>query len=224
MTDRLLQALQRGGVAAKLERDRWGVWRGQDRRRRQIGVLSGRDVELLRLRGLLAPLGDAQPPTLIWTGPIVTKTAPTDGMKVLRASAVEHDRSLIEQVVANCADIPTRSTFRALVQAYRDDHEWAERRERSPGMNWVGLSLGGRIQGGPVFNEDALPAHIIDARSRLERVAKCVSQGDLRFLNALILENASKSKLASRFAIRSSLLERRAIAILRHLREVSIYP
>lgn len=212
MTERLLQALQRG------------VWRGRDRRRRQIGVLPGRDIELLRLRGLLAPLGDAEPPSLIWTGPIESNAAPIDGAKILRASAVEHSRSLIEQVVSNCADISTRSAFRALVQTYRDDHESAERKERSPGMNWVGLALGGRIQGGAAFNQDALPAHVIDARSRLERVARCLSQDDLRFLNALILENASKSKIASRFRIRSSLLERRAIAILRQLREASIYP
>ena len=70
MTPRLKRALQRGGVTARVRDDTWGVWRSRDRRGRMIGTVSGADIDLLRLRNCLKPLGDHRPPILIWSGPI----------------------------------------------------------------------------------------------------------------------------------------------------------
>lgn len=223
MTQRLIQALQRGGVAAPLARDQWGVWRGTDRRRRQIGTLAGRDVELLRLQGSLAPLGDFDPPILVWSGAIEPSAPSTGGVRVLKASAVFEDRPLIEQVVSNCSDLTTRSSYRTFIQAYRADEACLARGEQVPGMNWTGLALGGRIQGGRPKDDYRGSADIAGAKRRFDGIARLLPEDELRFLNSLVLANLTKSKLAKQFQIRSSLLERRAIAVLRTVTQASIY-
>ncbi|MEO1322495.1 MAG: hypothetical protein AAFV59_05750 [Pseudomonadota bacterium] len=62
----MLRALQRGGVAAKTERDAWAVWRCHDRRRRIIGTLSGAQVDVLRLNDCLTFAPEKRAPRLVW--------------------------------------------------------------------------------------------------------------------------------------------------------------
>lgn len=63
---RLLHALHRGGVAAETTSDRWSVWRGRDRRHRQIGALPGTVIDLLRFHAVLMPVRSGTRSVLIW--------------------------------------------------------------------------------------------------------------------------------------------------------------
>jgi len=66
MKQRLVRALQRGGVTAEIRPDIWGVWRGRDRRRRMIGELPGREIDLLKLNAHLTPVGDPYHVVMTW--------------------------------------------------------------------------------------------------------------------------------------------------------------
>ena len=79
MKPRLIRALQRGGVTSEIGPERWGVWRNRDRRGRIIGVLTGAEIDVLRTRESLKPLGDGQPPIFIWPESILERPdAPPD--------------------------------------------------------------------------------------------------------------------------------------------------
>jgi len=66
MTRRLVRVLQRGGVTARIRPDVWGIWRATDRRRRCVGSLLGREIELMKLNEQLKPLGALSPAVWVW--------------------------------------------------------------------------------------------------------------------------------------------------------------
>lgn len=63
---RVLNALYRGGVTAETRPDVWAVWRGADRRRRQVGTLPGAYIDLLRLHGFLTRQASEQGCVMRW--------------------------------------------------------------------------------------------------------------------------------------------------------------
>ena len=69
MNERLLLALDRGGIAIRLKDDTWGIWRGRDQRGRRVGTLSGAEISAQVALGHLSHLGEPSEQRLIWTGP-----------------------------------------------------------------------------------------------------------------------------------------------------------
>lgn len=66
MKARLLRALQRGGVTARIKTNLWAVWRTPDRRRRIAGTLLGGEVDLHRVYGNLVSHTVDAGPALYW--------------------------------------------------------------------------------------------------------------------------------------------------------------
>jgi len=217
MKSRLPRALQRGGVAAQTQSDLWGVWRGKDRRGRKIRAVNGCDVEILRVLGQLKALGDHDPPLLVWCG-----TVPAQGKasaaRLSRADAYL-DAPLIERVIANCTSEHLRTRFRDIALTYRRDVEASQQSGIAAGMNWTGLALGGRVQGGRGPERDHVREHISQARHRLESVKESVSADELGFLDRLIVAEQTRQHLAKHYAVRPSLVEQRASTALRSLIE-----
>lgn len=144
MKQRLIRALQRGGVVAQIEPDRWGVWRGRDRRGRVIGVLTGAEIDVLRVRESLKPLGDGAPPIFVWSGSVLETpfAAPrADRLETAHGTAA---RPLIELLIARprcgmaradpgyCASLSCRcKTGRWRWHCARDELGWSCARRQS---------------------------------------------------------------------------------------------
>lgn len=89
---RLLHALHRGGVAAETTSDRWSVWRGRDRRHRQIGALPGTVIDLLRFRAVLMPVRSGTRSVLIWRDHAT-------GVESVLARLTSSERPYIDQLI-----------------------------------------------------------------------------------------------------------------------------
>ncbi len=217
MSGRLIRALQRGGLAAQIDRDRWGVWRGRDRRGRMIGVLTGAEVDLLQVRDALAPFGDGAPPILIWSGSILAPNTTTPSARVLRSETQFDGRSLIERVITRCHDVELRELIRDTVKTYRADVDLEGRAGATAGMNWDGLALGGRVDGGRGRRDAGFAERPAQSAATLRALRARLSRDEIEFLRRLILAEDTPSYLAKRYGTRASLLERRAIASIRAL-------
>ncbi len=221
MSARLIRALQSGGMASKLERDLWGIWRGRDRRRRMIGTLTGADVDVLRARECLSQVGEEDPTILIWTGQAEEPCALTPSARALKTAPRGSDPMLL-RLLADCHDPKLRGLYRQLAAAYRKDTELAEQRERSPGMNWGTISLGTRVGGGRVSRE-ALPSpDAAKARSRLAKLRHHLTAQEVDFLDALIVREETRASLAKRYGMPPPSVASRARYLLRSLRD--LYP
>ena len=113
MNQRLVRALQRGGVAAEIRDDIWGVWRDQDRRRRMIGIMSGGEIDLLKLSENLKSEDDPCRVVLSWdqnSG----KTIPLDS-----PAAISYP--LLNRLILNSQSPALRQAFARAVRAYRRD-------------------------------------------------------------------------------------------------------
>ena len=146
MKTRLIRALQRGGIAASTGDDRWRVWRSQDRRGRVIGTLSGAEIDILRLRNDLKPLGKEEDQLLVWAGQQAECASLAAAVPELLPPVEAHVRSLLEMLIANCASAALRTRIRRACQAYIQDLEDADL-GASTTMNWDGLARGRLAKG-----------------------------------------------------------------------------
>ena len=141
MSARLIRALQSGGMASKLERDLWGIWRGRDRRRRMIGTMTGADVDVLRARECLSQVGGDDPAILIWSGQVEVPCAPTPSARALKTAAPRQSDPMLLRLLADCHDPKLRGLYRQLATAYRKDTELAEHDDPDAGLYWKRLNL-----------------------------------------------------------------------------------
>lgn len=215
MKPRLLRALQRGGVAASSDSDVWHIFRSQDRRGRIIGTLSGAEIDILRLRNDLKPLGDSDDEVLIWAGPCVERDDAASAAPDLTPVAELHKRSLLEMLIANCASQVLRTQIRKACQAYLQDLE-AVSRSGSTTMNWEGLIRGPLVKG-QRQHSDFEPRIGRSAARRLTKVTGELSQEDQAFLMKLVVQEASRSSIAKAFGKRPALTEQKGMSILRKL-------
>lgn len=220
MTQRLLRALQRGGCTIDLGDDRWGVWRGQDRRGRVIGTLAGADIEVLRLRKEIAPLAGQDQFVFVWTGPQAKRETVTINADVLRDEArAPSPQILLERILRN---VPCPNMRRWLSQAavdYREDVELASLSGASPGMNWRSLQTGTRIEGGKRSSEFARTHNSSDAQLRVKALASLFDQDELSFLNQMVICEAKRASFTKRLGLRPKLVEQQGLALLRRLAE-----
>lgn len=222
MSGRLIRALQSGGMASKLERDLWGIWRGRDRRRRMIGTLPGADVDVLRARDCLFQVGEAEPAVLIWSGPAEPSPSAAASPRALQVGAPDTNSPMLLTVLATCHDPALRETYRRLANAYRKDTELADQFERSPGMNWGNIALGTRVAGGHIGRDVSASPYTAQARSRLRKLSAQMTADEIGFLDALILREDNRTSLAKQFALPASGIASRATYLLRSLRD--LYP
>ena len=215
MKPRLLRALQRGGVAASSGADTWHIWRSKDRRGRIIGSLSGAEVDILRLRHDLKPLGDGEDQVLIWTGDRVERDQAAAAAPDLASIPESQKRSLLEMLIANCASQALRTRLRDACQVYRQDLEDVSRGS-STTMNWDGLARG-RLAKGQRQRSAYEPRTGTLAERRLAKVADLMGQEDLAFLLKLVVQEAPRTSIAKAFAIRPVLAEQKGMSILRKL-------
>ncbi len=218
MKPRLVRALQRGGMAVQLDIDRWGVWRGRDRRGRMIGVVSGAEIDVLRIRESLQPCGDGHPTILIWSGSVLDPAPVAPSAKRLDQVHPSTHGPLIELILSRCHDLDLRRMIRETVQAYRADIQCAARAGVTRGMNWEGLALGGKIDGG-FGPQMSGPSAAMRAQSALSIIHTQLGSDAVEFLDRMILCGDSRAKMARRFGSRPSLIESRAIAIMRALND-----
>ena len=216
MKPRLLRALQRGGVAASSGADTWHIWRSQDRCGRIIGSLSGAEIDILRLRHDLKPLGDDKDQVLIWTGRLVERDrASLAAPDIGHPGSEPQNRSLLEMLIANCASPVLRTRIRYACQVYRQDLEDVSR-GTSTTMNWDGLARG-RLAKGQGQRSGFESRTGKRAEQCLARVADLMGQGDHEFLLKLVVREASRSSIAKAYATRPALAEQKGMSILRKL-------
>lgn len=220
MKNRLLRALQRGGMAAQIGADRWGVWRGRDRRGRMIGVMSGAEIDVLRMREALQPWGGGQPPILLWNDSVLAPPPEAPSAKRLTAAEPAPTAPLIELILSRCHDRELRQLIRETTQHYRADIECAAQVGAARGMNWDGLALGGRVDGGRSDRELGPAPQVIRAQAALKTIHAQLNGDCIELLDRLILSQDSRAQLVRRLGGRPSLMEPRALAAIRALHEV----
>lgn len=219
MKPRLVRALQRGGVAAAAGADTWQVWRSLDRRGRVIGTLSGAEIDILRLRSDLKPLGNDQDQVLIWAGKRVELDSVAAAAPDLTPLAGPPARSLLEMLIANCPAPALRARIRQACQSYLRDLEDVSR-SGSTTMNWEGLARG-RLDKGQRQRSSYKPRISKSAEARLAKVTQDLSSEARSVLNMLVVRELPRSAIAKTLAVRPALAERQGLSILRQL--VAIY-
>lgn len=215
MNSRLLRALQRGGVAASSGADTWHIWRSPDRRGRIIGSLSGAEIDILRLRHDLKPLGDGEDQVLIWTGRQTERNRNASARPDLAPINEHQKRSLLEMLIANCPSQVLRTRIREACQSYRQDLEDVAR-GASTTMNWDSLARG-RLAKGQRHISVFEPRTARSSERRLAKITDAFSQDDHAFLMKLVVQETSRSSIAKTFAMRPALAEQKGMSILRKL-------
>lgn len=220
MNAHLMRVLQRGGMASQIGQDRWGVWRGRDRRARRVGVMTSTEIDLLRLRGMLQSWGDDTPPILVCGASVLAAPSATPSAKRLIQARSSRRAPLIELMVTHCRDRALRNLICETGQRYRADLACAAHAGAAGGMNWDGLALGGRIDGGKGPQTFSVSYLAVRAQSCLRIVQAELGDETVYLLDRLILGEETRAGLARRLGIRPSLVEGRAIAAMRALHEV----
>ena len=218
MTARLVRALQKGGVTAKLRSDQWGVWRQRDRRGRIIGCLSDREVERLQLRECLKPfvdVGDA----LIWCG-AAHAFEPGQNPSHQSEARLSEQRvaaPYIESIILKQTAPTFRESLRQAVLKYRRDMQAISVSSASVTMNWERLHV--RNKQTRAYGEQGFVKSRAQrtAALRLRVIEQALSPSEFNFLTHLVCAEASKAWLAKHHALRVSLIEPRALSILRRL-------
>lgn len=220
MKARLVRALQSGGMAVQIGVDRWGVWRRRDRRGRMIGVISGADIDVLRIRSALQQWGDGQPSILLWNKSVHDPPPAAPSASCLATRQPVTSGPLIELILSRCHDRDLRRLIRKTAQMYRADIECAAQTGGTHGMNWDGLALGGRVDGGRGDREPGPAPQAMRAQAALNAIRAHISGERIELLDRLILSLDSRAQLAKRIGGRPSLMEPRALAAIRALHEV----
>lgn len=224
MSARLIRALQRGGCAVEQSSGHWTVWRGKDRRGREIGQLRCADVELLRLQGDLAQLAGADDGRLIWVG----KVDPLENRRI-SASAISKDeihapakrRPLLQRLLEV---LPKPSERRRLARAARDFSEDKARQYAGAagrGMNWRDISVGGRIDGGRgPSGQDTRIGYAQASARRLDHLCKLLNPDDMQLLERLVIELCTRGAIAGWLGIPPKQAELRALRVLCNLADI----
>lgn len=113
MNQRLVRALQRGGVAAEIRGDMWGIWRDPDRRRRMIGIMPGGEIDLLKLSENLKFENDPCRVVLSWNQNS-DKTIPLNSPAAISFP-------LLNRLILSSQSPALRQAFARAVSAYRRD-------------------------------------------------------------------------------------------------------
>ena len=120
MSPRLIQALRRGGVTAKLATSRWGVWRHPDRRFRQIGTFAGPEIDILRLYECLVRTVPCHNQVLKWQTPDAESLACIEDLLAADCNP-KRGRACLDQLILSHHDSSTRWTLAQAARGFRRD-------------------------------------------------------------------------------------------------------
>lgn len=218
MTIRLMRALQKGGVAAKLRSDQWGVWRQQDRRGRVIGCLSDREVERLQLRECLKPLGEAAD-TLVWSGSAIDPRSDrgVSNQPNLLRPQMPASAPYIESIILKQTAPAFRESLRRAVLKFRRDMHAVSVPSASVTMNWERLHVEDKQarsykEGGFVKSRAQRLA-----ASNMQAIERAFSPTEFNFLTHLVCAEGAKAWLAKHHSLQMSMVEPKALSVLRQL-------
>lgn len=217
MSQRLIRALQRGGLAAEIRPDTWGVWRSRDRRSRMIGTMSGAEIDILRLQNKLKPLGKAVAPSLIWSGAIAAPTGLPGRAPAPTLPQEISTNAYLQSILLRAPSATYRERVRRACQALIQDVALAEQGGQHLTMNWGAFGGGDRTphRAGEQSFDVVLKSR--SAARRIAALAESLGDEDLKFLRKLVLQGLTRAKLARQFAMRPALVEGRALKVLRGL-------
>ncbi|MCI4645828.1 MAG: DUF6456 domain-containing protein [Hyphomonadaceae bacterium] len=192
MSERLLQALRRGGCAAPYQ-GAWGVWRGRDRRGSCIGQLSDMAIETLQLAGDVGRLGE-EGEVLVWTGQMA-RCEETRNLKTpLPAGQSRAPRRSPLLIVLSVIEAPEdKALAKAAVSRLLGDLEQALSGQKVT-QNWDPSlhvdGVGGSRTGGRM-------AGAVRANRRLAQVEACLGRADLDLLYQLVVQERSLAALGA---------------------------
>ena len=219
MSQRLRRALQRGGVTAQIRPEAWGVWRGQDRRGRMIGTLSGADIDIMRLRGELKPIGKSQSEILVWTGTKTPAISTHAIAPILDEPAKPSRLPLLESLLLGHHIPDERARIRSACQNYLADMEWVASGPGHTTMNWDAFNAGDRVKTAEARDPLQRTRQQRRARERLEMIRSQLGASDFEFLQKLLRNDATRGAFARAYQQRPALVDQRALSILRTLFE-----
>jgi hypothetical protein len=185
-----------------------------------IGVLTGAEIDVLRVREALKSLGDGQPPILVWAGSVLETPLAAPSSTCLDAEAQGTGSPLIELILWRSQDVALRELIRETARRYRADAERASSAGTARGMNWDGLALGGKVDGGRGFSDQGAGHGALSAQSVHDTIRRHLASETIRLLDRLILSGDSRTQLTKRLGGRPALMERRSLAAIRALHEV----
>lgn len=185
-----------------------------------IGTLSGAQIDVLRLRNALLPYGLSDPPKLVWSARGCKVVSPRPDAKVLNEILPDASGPLIELLIARYRQPELRTPMRSTVQDYRADATLALQTPGLSGMNWNGLSLGGKVDGGRRLQDCRRSMLSAQALRILEKVHQHLAPDTVDLLHELIIREQSRAQLAKRYSVRPSLMEQRARGAVRQLAEI----
>jgi len=219
MKPRLIRALQRGGVAAEIRTDTWGVWRTRDRRGRVIGHLSGSDIDILRFQNRLKPVGAEDQTVLVWGGEREIPSRPVEMGASALVNAPLIDASVLEALFRKTPSPEMRERLRRACEAFRNDLESVSAAAGHLTMNWDRLGAEARTHRPPNMQGPIIRRESRSAQNRLNQLAHQLTEIELSILELTVLREVTRTQLARAHGLRPVLAERRAQAILLSLSE-----
>ncbi|MEM0985916.1 MAG: DUF6456 domain-containing protein [Pseudomonadota bacterium] len=198
-SDRLIRALQRGGMAAMTTTGAWSVYRDRDKRRRVIGTLDGVAVDALRGTGHLAPFG-SKSDILVWSGPAIpgAGAAATElEDRPIAAPAPDRTRrvrrSAMEQVMDEMPDETARIRARNAALRFNGDLHRAATPQTMT-MRWDPV---GAVDGTPRRGTAGFSGSAAAAARRLATVEGLLGNVRMHALLGLVLHGQSMARIAA---------------------------
>lgn len=185
-----------------------------------IGVLTGAEIDVLRFREALKPLGDGHPPIFVWAVSVLETPLVTPSSTRLDAETQGTGGPLIELILSRSQDVALRELIRETARRYRADAERASNAGTARGMNWDGLALGGKVDGGRGFSDERPGQGALSAQSAHDTLHRHLGSETINLLDRLILSGDSRTQLTKRLGGRPALMERRSLAAIRALHAV----
>lgn len=221
MSDRLIKALERGGIAVRLKDDSWGIWRGRDQRGRRIGTLPGSEISAQVGVGHLAPFGEPSEQRLVWSGPPMVRDSIRPSPNALYdepAGTKPKSLTLLQRVLEACQVPKRRERWVSAVREFANTVELAEAYGAPGGMNWSAMETGGRIDSTRKPGNGLARQQLSQqARQRLQTISQKLSPEAFDLLNMMILRQCSRHAAHRRFGGTLPDLHKRARLAIRQL-------
>lgn len=120
MNLRLIRALRRGGVTAKLTKQGWGVWRRPDRRSRRIGSFTGAEIDVLRLYDCLIWAAPSSNQVLSWRSPNAESMACVEDL-IAANKDPSRERACLDHLILSHRDVSARWRLAQTARGFRRD-------------------------------------------------------------------------------------------------------
>lgn len=113
-----------------------------------------------------------------------------------------------------------RELIRDTARRYRADAKRGVGAGTVRGMNWDGLALGGKVDGGVGYAEHGTRRGGRSGDMVQQALREFLDGETLELLDRLVLSGETRAQLVKRFGGRPSLMKRRAMAAIRDLHQV----